>query len=166
MVHNRHIKSSRDCSLFFISTNVQLAVGSSVGKTMNEPWIAMKRKNYLLVFCEYIVIVHVTQVHEDAQGSAADRIRSTTLTTRIFNPGKMLHGVLKQRLDDSSAGTSPALAITTSGSPSWSLLAQSQTPIPLVQCTTACSMVKPLITIVLTANRQIDIVLTPSNNGP
>ena len=37
-------------------------------------------------------------------------------------------------------GMSPAEASTTSGSPLWSLLAQSQMPMPLVQCLIAASM--------------------------
>ena len=40
----------------------------------------------------------------------------------------------------SSVGTSPAQAITTSGSLPRSLLAHSQMPIPAVQCLTAASM--------------------------
>ena len=40
----------------------------------------------------------------------------------------------------SSVGTSPAQAITTSGSLPLSLLAKSQMPMPRVQCRTACSM--------------------------
>ena len=37
-------------------------------------------------------------------------------------------------------GMSPQLAMTTSGSAPWSLLAQSQMPMPLVQCSIAASM--------------------------
>jgi len=40
----------------------------------------------------------------------------------------------------SRVGVSPQQAMTTSGSEPWSLLAQSQMPIPSVQCTTASSM--------------------------
>ena len=40
----------------------------------------------------------------------------------------------------SRVGTSPALAMTTSGSPPWSLLAQSQIPMPRVQWRIAWSI--------------------------
>ena len=40
----------------------------------------------------------------------------------------------------SSVGTSPAQAMTTSGTPPWSLLAQLQMPMPTLQCRTAASM--------------------------
>jgi len=41
---------------------------------------------------------------------------------------------------DSMVGTSPQLAMTTSGSWSWSLLAQSHIPAPFVQCAVAASI--------------------------
>ena len=41
----------------------------------------------------------------------------------------------------SSVGTSPQQAMTTSGSPPWSLLAHGQMPMPSVQCLTAASIV-------------------------
>src|SRR5205823_14870475 len=60
------------------------------------------------------------------------RSRSTTFTTRIFNAGRC-----SRRIDTaasvSSVGTSPAQAITSSGSLPRSLLAQSHTLMPLVQ---------------------------------
>src|SRR5437870_1386587 len=56
-------------------------------------------------------------------------IKSTTLTTRILRSGKFCRR-RSTAARVSSVGTSPAQAITTSGSLCWSVLAQSQMPIP------------------------------------
>ena len=62
-------------------------------------------------------------------------------TTRIFSSGTCLRSRETAAMV-SSVGTSPAQAMTTSGSlPSGSFDAQSQIPIPASQCFTACSIV-------------------------
>src|SRR6185437_7112245 len=68
------------------------------------------------------------------------RIRSTTLTTLTRSSGRCSRSTLAAA-STSSVGTSPAQASTTSGpEPSLSVLAHSQIPAPLVQCSTAESM--------------------------
>ena len=67
-------------------------------------------------------------------------IRSTTLITRTFSSGKCWRS-RSTAARVSRVGVSPQQAITTSGSVFLSLLAQSQMPIPAVQCLIAWSMV-------------------------
>ena len=67
-------------------------------------------------------------------------IRSTTLITRTFSSGRCLRSK-STAARVSSVGTSPQQAMTTSGSLPWSLLAQSQMPMPAVQCLIAWSIV-------------------------
>ena len=62
------------------------------------------------------------------------------MTTRIFRSG-MCSRRSCTAASVSSVGTSPAQAMTTSGSLPRSLLAHSQIPIPAVQCLTAWSIV-------------------------
>src|ERR1035437_5168048 len=66
-------------------------------------------------------------------------MRSTTLTKRIFRSGRWVRS-RSTAASASRVGTSPAQAITTSGSPPSSLLAHFQMPIPAVQCLIAASM--------------------------
>ena len=58
----------------------------------------------------------------------------------------------------SSVGTSPQQAITTSGSPPWSLLAHSQMPSPAVQCLIACVHRQPLQRRLLAGDDDVDVV--------
>ena len=67
-------------------------------------------------------------------------IRSTTFTTRIFSSGSSFRRIVTAA-SVSRVGVSPQQAMTTSGSSPWSLEAQSQIPMPWVQCFTAWSMV-------------------------
>ena len=53
---------------------------------------------------------------------------------------------------------SPAAASTTSGSPSWSLLAQRQADAPAVKYLTAASNVEPLELRLLVDDDQIDVI--------
>ena len=71
--------------------------------------------------------------------SGCSRIRSTTFTTRTFSCGRRWR-IRSTAASVSRVGMSPAQAMTTSGSPSSSLLANSQIPIPRVQWRTASSM--------------------------
>ncbi len=66
-------------------------------------------------------------------------MRSTTLTKRTLSSGQVLaHEVhRRERLERRDVARA---AMTTSGSPPWSLLAQSQMPMPRVQCAMAWSM--------------------------
>ena len=65
-------------------------------------------------------------------------IKSTTLITRTFHSGNCFRSN-STAARVSSVGTSPAHAMTTSGSPFWSLLAHGQMPMPAVQCLMAAS---------------------------
>ena len=58
----------------------------------------------------------------------------------------------------SRVGTSPAQAITTSGSLPPSLLAHSQMPMPAVQCFSACVHVEPLQLRLLARDDDVDVV--------
>src|SRR5215831_12253215 len=66
-------------------------------------------------------------------------MRSTTFTTRILRLG-ICRRSRSTAASVSSVGTSPAHAITTSGSDPRSLLAHAQMPIPAAQCLIASSM--------------------------
>ena len=88
---------------------------------------------------------------------AASFIRSTTLTTRIFrlrqvSPQDRHGGQGLQRRHVA------AQAITTSGSPPWSLLAQSQMPMPSVQCAHGRVHGQPLRQRVLAGHHDVDVV--------
>src|ERR1039457_1073303 len=61
-------------------------------------------------------------------------MRSTTLTTRIFRPGRRSRR-METAASVSSVGTSPQQAMTTSGATPWSLLAHCQMPMPSVVAT-------------------------------
>jgi hypothetical protein len=73
--------------------------------------------------------------------SGIRRKRSTMLTKRIFKSEKCSFRIATAA-SDSMVAMSPAQARTTSGSAPSSVEAQSQMPMPFVQCVTASSMVR------------------------
>ena len=103
--------------------------------------------------------------------SSCSRIRSTTLTNRIFNSGRFRLS-RSTAASPSSVGTSPAVAMTTSGSsPRTSVPAHSQIPRPRVQCAIACSMVRKFglgcfpATTTLTYWRETQAVVVGGQQG-
>ena len=86
--------------------------------------------------------------------------RSTTFTNRTFTSGRCWRSSAVAARD-SIVGTSPQLAMTTSGSAPWSLLAQSQMPTPLVQCAIAASMSRYCKMDLLVRDDDIDVVDAP-----
>src|SRR6516162_2666837 len=83
--------------------------------------------------------------------------KSTTFTNRILTSGKCWRSKAVAARD-SMVGTSPQLAMTTSGSAPWSLLAQSQIPAPFVQCAIAASISIVLEVHLLVRHNDVDVV--------
>jgi hypothetical protein len=110
-----------------------------VGEPVDERGIAVEGEDHRLVLREEDVEVRVEEPVGVGLGDWSI-MRSTTLTTRTLRSGAFRRS-RSTSASVSSVGTSPEQAMTTSGSPPWSMLAQSQGPLPAGQCRIACSMV-------------------------
>src|ERR1051325_2334174 len=143
IVEHRHVEGRGRRPLLFVSADVEvLVVRAPVGQAVNEPRVAVEGKDDRLVPREESVEVRVGESVRVVGGCWVDGcsfIRSTTSPTRTFNPGRRSRRIAAAARV-SSVGTSPAQAMTTSGSASWSLLAHRPMPAPAVQCFPAWSM--------------------------
>ena len=84
-------------------------------------------------------------------------IRSTTFTTRTSKSGTCRRS-MSTAARVSIVGTSPAQAITTSGSCPASLLAHGHSPAPAAQCRTAASMIEPLQRRLLARDDHVHVI--------
>jgi hypothetical protein len=96
---------------------------------VNQPWVGMKVKDDWLVRGEEHLKLPIGLARRVLNiENQPERIDD--VTNRTFTPGKYVRRSA-MAANDSLVGTSPQLAITTSGSAPWSLLAQSQIPAPI-----------------------------------
>ena len=61
------IKRRCNGAFFFVTTYMQVAVRSAIGKTMYQPGVTMKIKNDVLVFGEYRIIILLRLNHADVR---------------------------------------------------------------------------------------------------
>jgi hypothetical protein len=129
VIEHRHVERRSRGAFLFVAAQVQvLVVGAAVGQPVNQPGIAVVGEDNRFVGGEQGVEFPVREP-AGVFLLGCRVMRSTTLITRIFTPGKCWRS-RSTAASVSRAGTSPAHAMTTSGSPSWSLLAHSQMPMP------------------------------------
>ena len=114
IVLHPHVEGRGDGALFLVAPDMEVAVGAAVGQPMNQPGIAMKGKDDVLVLGEQRVVIRVAQPVRMLELDCS-RMRSTTLMTRIFSSGRCWRR-METAARTSSVGVSPQHAITTSGS--------------------------------------------------
>lgn len=108
-----------------------LVVGTAIGETVDQPWVAMKVEYHRSVYSKQTIEVVIIQaVWMFTFGLSLKR--STTFTKRTFRSGNPSR-IMAVAANASWVGMSPALANTTSGITPSSLLAHFQMPIPYVQ---------------------------------
>ena len=52
VVLHPHIEGSRDCPLFLVAPDMEVAVGPAIGKPVDQPGVSMEPKDDVLVFGE------------------------------------------------------------------------------------------------------------------
>ena len=157
IVAHRHVEGRGGRALFLVAAHVEVAVvGPPVREPVNEPRIAVVREDDRPVRREDPVELAVAQpVRVLARGLELHQV------DHVHHAHLELRQVLAQdgtAASISSVGTSPAQAITTSGSAPWSLLAHSQMPRPAVQCLTACVHREPLQRRLLAGDDDVHVV--------
>ena len=130
--------------------------GPAVGQTVDEPGVGVEVEDDRRVRREKRLELSVRQpVRVLVFGISLNR--STTLTNRTLMSGKCWRSSAVAA-SDSIVGMSPQLAMTTSGSVPWSLLAQSQMPTPFVQWSIASSMFRYCKVHLLVGDDDVDVV--------
>src|SRR5437667_8203594 len=141
LVLDGQVERGVDVALLLVAPHVEiLVVRGSIGQAVDEPAIAVEVEDDRPVGGEQAVEVAVRQAVRMLAGRH-QLVEATTLMNRIFRSWKCSRSSVTAA-SASLVGMSPALAITTSGSEPWSLLALFQMLRPLVQWPIASSMVK------------------------
>ena len=111
----------------------------AISQAMNQPGISVEIENDRFVAGEQQNRSPLSVKPCGCSVLGCSLKRSTTLMKRILISGNSCRNSTVAA-KASCVGISPAEAITRSGSLPWSLLAQSQMPMPFVQCVIASSM--------------------------
>ena len=134
LVADGELQRRVDIALFLVAADVEVAVvGAPVGKLVDEPGIAVEVEDDRLVEGEEAVEVPVGEA-VGVLGLRLKREKVDHVDEAEPEIGDVLPQAGPSAARASMVGTSPAQARTTSGSHPWSVLAQSQMPIPFVQC--------------------------------